>query len=141
MIRQFTRWDQTLDQTRRCRTLSTAHGMAPACLSGSPTWGPRIWLPNLRTPNLVPQLGDQAPWHLLVRLFKLETQTTSSRGSLAPPALFCNFYLAIENLLALYVRHLNCIPKTRVQIIAVELTSCFVSTAGREGSKPNSLSC
>ena len=41
-----------------------------------------VRLPNLGTPNLVAQLGDQAPWHLLVRLLKLGI---SARDSLVPP--------------------------------------------------------
>lgn len=55
MIRQFTRWGQTLDQTWRCRTLihSTWHGTS--------------------LPVRLLKVGDQVPWHLLVRLFKLET--------------------------------------------------------------------
>ena len=84
MIRQFTRWDQTLDQTRRCTTLihSTWHG---TCLL--------VRFPNLGTPNLVAQFGGPDT------LFKLETPThfkSRISGSTCP---LCNFYIAIKNLL------------------------------------------
>ena len=48
MIRQFTRWDQTLDQTQRCRTLihSAWHG---TCLP--------VRFPKLGTPSQVAQVG------------------------------------------------------------------------------------
>ena len=58
-----------------------------------------VRFPNLRTPNLVPQFGDQAPWHLLVRLFKLETQTHFKSRISGSTCTLCNFSLAIENVL------------------------------------------